>query len=278
MTSNQQTRDAKSEEAEMLTAESEKLTADISQLAEEISKLGEEIAALDAMMAEATSQRETEKEKNKATIEDAKIAQAATQQATAVLKEFYDKAAGGAAMTQEKVAEAGPTGPIKYDERALAIVGGKAGPALLQTDLKKKMPGAPELEDGGYTGMGSGGVLGMLEVIESDFARLLAETTASEQESSEEYAKLKADSAADKTTKQTDVKSKTSEKTSKESALAAAKKDLAATKEELAAAMDYYEKLKPSCVDAGVSYEERVARRKEEIESLKEALNILSTE
>ena len=31
-----------------------------------------------------------------------------------------------------------------------------------------------------------------------------------------------------------------------------------------------------SCVDAGVSYEDRVARRKEEIESLQEALKILS--
>ena len=31
-----------------------------------------------------------------------------------------------------------------------------------------------------------------------------------------------------------------------------------------------------SCVDAGVSYEDRVARRKEEIESLQEALRILN--
>ena len=34
--------------------------------------------------------------------------------------------------------------------------------------------------------------------------------------------------------------------------------------------------LKPSCVDAGVSYEDRVARRKEEIASLEEALEILN--
>merc|ERR1719486_922816 len=118
----------------------------------------------------------------------------------------------------------------------------------------------------------------MLEVIESDFARLLAETTADEQEAAAEYEKLSSESSEDKALKETDSKSKTGEKTRKESALASAQKDLASTKEELSAAMDYYAKLKPSCVDAGISYEERVAKRKEEIESLQEALKILSAD
>ena len=44
------------------------------------------------------------------------------------------------------------------------------------------------------------------------------------------------------------------------------------------AALAYFDKLKPSCIDAGVSYEDRVARRKEEIESLQQALRILNGE
>jgi len=270
LTTNKQTRDSKTEESDELTAESEKLTADIQQLAAEIATLGEEIAALDAMMAKATAIREAEKEKNKATIEDAKGAQAATQQAIAVLKEFYDKAAvQGAAMAQEKET---PSSSINYDERALQI--------LDKTSLLQKSSATqkPEMEEGGYTGMGNGGVMGMLEVIESDFARLLAETTADEEENAADYEKLSNDTAEDKAVKETDSKSKTGEKTRKESALASAQKDLASTKEELKAAMDYYEKLKPSCVDAGISYEERVAKRKEEIESLQEALKILSAD
>merc|ERR1719171_70101 len=248
LTTNKQTRDSKTEESDELTAESEKLTADIQQLAAEIATLGEEIAAIDSMMAKATSIREAEKEKNKATIEDAKGAQAATQQALTVLKEFYDKAAvQGAAMAQEKET---PSSSINYDERALQI--------LDKTSLLQKSSATqkPEMEEGGYTGMGNGGVMGMLEVIESDFARLLAETTADEQENAAEYEKLSNDSAEGKAVKETDSKSKTGEKTRKESALASAQKDLASTKEELKAAMDYYEKLKPSCVDAGISYEE----------------------
>ena len=39
--------------------------------------------------------------------------------------------------------------------------------------------------------------------------------------------------------------------------------------------MDELEKLKPVCVDSGMSWEERKARREQEIESLKEALRIL---
>merc|ERR1719191_371594 len=135
LTTNKQTRDSKSEEAEELTAESEKLSADVALLSEEITKLGEEIAAIDAMMAKATAQREDEKAKNKATIEDSKVAQAATQQAMAVLKEFYDKTASAASMTQEV---AGPAGPINYDSRAIQILG-KA--SLLQTgETRNKEP------------------------------------------------------------------------------------------------------------------------------------------
>ena len=58
----------------------------------------------------------------------------------------------------------------------------------------------------------------------------------------------------------------------------AASEDLEGTQKELDAALAYFDKLKPSCVDSGVSYEDRVARRKEEIESLQEALKILNGE
>jgi len=78
--------------------------------------------------------------------------------------------------------------------------------------------------------------------------------------------------------KQTDLEHKEKTKTEKESELNDTTKDLTATQAELDAALAYYEKLKPSCVDAGLSYEERVKQREEEIESLKEALRILEGE
>jgi len=270
MGTNKATRDSKSDEVAGLKATIEELGATIAKLSEEIAGLGTAISEIDAAMVKATNMRTAEKEKNTATIADAKVAQEATQKALTVLKEFYDKAATATALAQKADS---PTGPIRYDERALAIIEGGRGASLAQ------VPGAPEtFDDKPYTGMGNGGVMGMLEVIESDFARLVSETTASESEAAKEYEQFSSDSAEDKATKGADMKSKEGERTRKESELATAKKDMAGSQEELDAALAYFEKLKPSCVDAGESYEERVARRKEEIESLKEALKILSDE
>merc|ERR1719217_359559 len=122
----------------------------------------------------------------------------------------------------------------------------------------------------------SGGVVGMLEVIESDFARLEADTTAAEETAQTEYDGFMTDSKTDKTQKMTDIDHKTSKKQDQSQTLTTKKEDLAGTQKELDAALAYFDKLKPTCVDTGSSYEDRVARRKEEIESLQEALKILS--
>merc|ERR1719159_796626 len=128
---------------------------------------------------------------------------------------------------------------------------------------------------GPVQGSSSTGVLGMLEVIQSDFVRLETETTSAEDAGAKEYETFMRDSKKSKAVKETSMKHKTNSKTTKEGDLETAKKDLAGTQEELDAALAYFEKLKPSCVEAGESYEERVARRKEEIESLTDALKIL---
>lgn len=45
----------------------------------------------------------------------------------------------------------------------------------------------------------------------------------------------------------------------------------------LTAAMEYYEQLKDSCLSTGSTAQERAARRAEEIQSLKEAMDLLET-
>merc|ERR1712199_118511 len=159
LSTNEQTRKEKTEAVETLNAEIDQLTSSIAKLTEDISELTKAVADLDAAMAKATKLRQEEKAKNTETISDAQEAQTAVAQALTVLKEFYAKAAESTALIQE-----------------------------------------PEVFDEPYKGMGgeSGGVVGMLEVIESDFARLEAETKAAEKTAQEEYDQFKHDSEVDK--------------------------------------------------------------------------------
>jgi len=246
MGTNQNTRDAKTAGVEKLTAKIEELNADIKQLAEEVSELGAAVAASDAAVAEASALRSAEHAKNVATIADARVAGEATARALTVLKEFYGKASGATALLM----------------------------------FGSSVPGAPETFSKPYTGMGGSntGVVGMLEVIQSDFVRLDTETTDSEDKAARAQEEFLRDSSKDKAVKSADIKAKTNHKTQCESDLETSQKDLKGTQAELDAALEYYEKLKPSCVDAVETYEERVARRNEEVESLKDAFKILSGE
>merc|ERR1719305_1007810 len=239
LTTNEQTRKEKTESVETLHAEIDQLEASIAKLTEDISELTKAVADLDAAMAEATKLRTAEKAKNTETISDSQEAQTAVAQALTVLKEFYAKAAEATAFVQK-----------------------------------------PEIFDSPYKGMQSenGGVVGMLEVIESDFARLESDTKAAEASAQKEYDDFMTDSKVDKSSKSTDIEHKTAKKQDESQALTVKKEDLEGTQKELDAALAYFDKLKPSCVDSGVSYEDRVARRKEEIESLQEALKILNGE
>merc|ERR1719236_328481 len=107
----------------------------------------------------------------------------------------------------------------------------------------------------------TGGVVGMLEVIEADFARVQAETEAAEAKSQKEYDQFIHDSTVDKASKVRDSEHKAAKKLNQEGTLKEKGTDLEGTQKELDAALRYYDKLKPSCVDSGVSYEDRVARR-----------------
>merc|ERR1719271_2133941 len=98
LTTNKQTRDAKSTTVDELTAEITQLTAEAQKLAVEISDLGDQVKEIDDAVAKATENRNAEKAKNTATISDAVTAKAAVEKALAVLKTFYDKAATATAM------------------------------------------------------------------------------------------------------------------------------------------------------------------------------------
>merc|ERR1740121_1020088 len=119
------------------------------------------------------------------------------------------------------------------------------------------------------------GVVGMLEVILTDFTRLETDTKAAEAQAAKEHAEFMQDAKASKLAKHNAEVKLRLEKDQAEFDKGETKKELASNEEQLDLAKKYSEYLKPNCLEIKVSYEERVARRKEEIAALKDAYSIL---
>jgi len=122
------------------------------------------------------------------------------------------------------------------------------------------------------------GIIGMLEVIESDFTKSLADGSATEAMAVEAYEKLTQDNKIATTEKETAVEYKTKDQKETESRLSGLKEDKASAEKEYAAIMEYWEKLQPMCIAKPEPYAERKKRREAEIAGLKEALTILEEE
>merc|ERR1719379_2608252 len=146
-----------------LNAQSAELEATINKLTEELEVLDVEIPELETKQEEATSMRKEEHAENQATVMEAEAGLEAVNEAIDILDKFYKTAA------KEKV--------------DLGLV--QQGP----------LDDAPDTGfDNGeaYTGAGgeSGGILGMLDVIKSDFERTISTTNKAEDSNEKEYQKF----------------------------------------------------------------------------------------
>jgi len=243
LTTNKQTRDKKTAEVETLQTEIEDLTTTIAKLTEELATLAQEIKELEAAMAAATEERLASKATNEQTIKEAKEAQDAVSHAMEVVKAYYAKSAEATALVQQTPGEDAP-----------------------ETFVKPYKGMLPE----------GGNVVDFLEVILTDFVRLDSETATAEASEKAAYDEFMFQSRKSVAMKENDTKHKTEQKENAEAALNQANEDLATTQDQLDKALKYFDKLKPTCVHSGISYEARVKMREHEIESLQEALKILS--
>jgi len=129
-------------------------------------------------------------------------------------------------------------------------------------------------DEGSAQGAGAG-IIGLLEVCESDFTKGLTEMTAQEETAAADYkAYVKEDDVA-KVTKSQDVKYKTKEAAGLDKAVAELSTDLSGVTDELSAVLSGLDKLKEMCVAKAEPYAEKKARRESEIAGLKEAMTIL---
>merc|ERR1719235_1439713 len=154
--------------------------------------------------------------------------------------------------------------------RAMGVLKSFYEGALIQTSSKTTRPSF-----GGAKSDTGSSIISVLELAESDFTRLLAETETAEDAAAEAYEKSSKENEVSKATKEADFKAKESEIKSLTAQLGHSKEDHASTSAELDAVLAYIDKLKPQCEEKAMSYEEKKAAREAEIAGLKEALEIL---
>merc|ERR1719263_2128783 len=120
------------------------------------------------------------------------------------------------------------------------------------------------------------GILNILEISLSDFTKLESETETEEATAQKEFEQFVAENKQAIALAELDVKHFTEEQERTQRELSAASKDLSEVTAELDATTEYLEKLKANCDFRGPGFEERQARRKAELESLQNALAIIS--
>jgi len=142
--------------------------------------------------------------------------------------------------------------------------------------LQEGQPPAPQKHTKA-SGAG-GGIIDILEVVESDMSEELAKEETQEADAVETYEKVSQENKVATSVKNQDVKYKTQEYKGLDKLISELSGDKANLSTELDAVLEYYDKIKDRCIAKPESYEERKARREAEINGLKEALKILSGE
>merc|ERR1719155_15717 len=216
---------------------------------QDVQRLNAELSALEAKrdeLEEELSELAAALKELNAALKEAKEGLGAVKEALTVLKVFYKKGAKATVLLQAS--------PVDEDD-----------------------PGAAS---GAYKGnqQASKAILGLLEVIVSDFERTIKNTSAEEEKEAAEFVEFDRTSKADiggKTTK-TELNDQDLETT--KTSITEKSKDMQTNMDLVDKALEELEELKPLCIDTGMSYEERVEKREEEIDALKRALCILDTD
>jgi len=130
----------------------------------------------------------------------------------------------------------------------------------------------------GSSGGASSGIIGLLEVCESDFSKALTEMTTAEQTAQQEYDTQTKENEITKSTKDQDVKYKTKEFNGLDKGLSEYSSDRSGVETELSAVNTYLSEIEGRCIAKAETYSERKERRAAEIAGLKDALTVLENE
>jgi len=242
-----QKRDYAADKIAALNAKMAKQAALSDKLGEEIATLTKEIADLTKDQSEADKNRKEDKAENANTVSEAKEGLAAVKMAIDILDKFYKTSA------KAKVDLSLAQGPLD-DAPDAGFDNGEA-----------------------YQGAGaeSGGIIGMMEVIQSDFERTISETNKAEAAAEKDHLEFTTETQKSLAEKKVALKESNKIKDETDSNFSDASDNLDSQTGILKTSIKELMELKAACVDTGMSYADRVAMREQEIASLKKALCIL---
>jgi predicted nucleic acid-binding Zn-ribbon protein len=243
-------RDEANSNIEVANAKITTLTSKINSLEDEIDTLNGDIAELKKAFLEATELREEDKAENEKTISMSEDGAESVKLALGMLQDFYKNA----------FVQTGKYVPPNSDRDGNTV-----------GDL------APEFATEKYHGSQSEskGIVGILEVILSDFERTTKQTQSDEKDSKEAFEKFEKDTNDDVDKKEKRIKEADGEKSDAESDLLDQQQALSDAKELLEDSLSALEELEAMCVKGEETWEERKQKREDEINALKEALAIL---
>merc|ERR1719468_25375 len=243
----EQKRDYAAEEIASLNTEMADLEALIDERTVELAELAKAMKELKEAGEKAEKEREEEKEENVATVKEAQAGLGAISEAIDIISKFYKSA--------------------KKDKVELSL---SQGPADDAPDAGFEIGEA-------YTGAQgeSGGIIGMMEVMKSDFERTISETEAAEAQAEEDHLEFMTETGKSLAAKKVASEERTAQKDDASEKLEKADDILSEQTKILQASIQELLDLKPVCEDTGMSYKERVARREDEIAALKKADCIL---
>merc|ERR1719272_617542 len=235
------------DEVEELNAKMAKQEALSAKLGESIATLTTEIKELTDSQAKADKERKAEKGENANTVSEANAGLGAVKMAIDILDKFYKTSAK--ATVNLSLAQ----GPLD-DAPDAGFDNGEA-----------------------YQGAGaeSGGIIGMMEVIQSDFERTISETQKAEAQAQKDHLEFSTETQKSLAEKNMAKKENTKIKDETDSNFADASDSMDSQTKILVTSIKELMELKPTCIDTGMSYADRVAMREQEIASLKKALCIL---
>jgi hypothetical protein len=193
------------------------------------------------------------------------------EEVSALQKELYDLAKSQSEWNKFRQEE--HTAFLKNQaEMQKGLEGIKMALKVLR-DYYSKSDAAHGSADGAATG-----IIGLIEVAESDFSKGLAEMVATEENAEATYEAATKEAKVTKTTKNQDIRYKSKESVALDKAESEARSDRSGVQTEQDAVTEYLKKLEEMCIAKAEPYAEKASRRAAEIAGLKEALSILEGE